>query len=347
MTQPTLDAPVNIAVIGSGYWGPNLIRNVAALPEARLHTVCDLNEKSLADNRRRYPGVNTTTDYASVLNDPEIEGVILATPASTHAEMARAALEAGKHLLVEKPLTLRSADALALIELAAARNLRLMTGHVFEYNPAVIALRDLVQRGDLGRVLYLYSARVNLGVIRDDLNVMWNLAPHDFSITNFVLGAAPVSVSARGFRLLGRALEDVAFITLEYPAGIVAHVHVSWLDPNKTRSMTVVGENKMVVYDDVSADERLRIYDKGVQIDKIPDAYGEFRLVTRSGDIHIPRLPTTEPLRAECSHFVDCIRTGKTPISDGVDGYRVTRMLEAADESMRSDGATVQLDLAL
>lgn len=337
--------PVNIAVVGSGYWGPNLIRNIAALPEARLHTVCDLNEKALVDNARRYPGVHTTTDYAAVLRDPNVEGIILATPATSHAAMAHQALEAGKHIMVEKPLAMRSADALALIDLAEARDLRLMVGHVFEFNPAVVALRDLVQNGDLGRVLYLYSARVNLGVIRDDLNVMWNLAPHDFSIANFVLGAKPISIAARGFRLLGRPLEDVAFITLEYPEGIIAHVHVSWLDPNKTRSMTVVGENKMVVYDDVSTDERLRIYDKGVQIDKIPDAYGEFRLVTRSGDIHIPRLPTTEPLRAECLHFVTCIRSGQTPLTDGVDGYRVVRMLEAADNSLRRDGASVPLDL--
>ncbi len=338
--------PINIAVVGSGYWGPNLIRNIAMLPDARLHTVCDLNPKALEQNARRYPGIRTTTAFDTVLKDPDVIGVILATPASLHAEMALAALDAGKHVMVEKPLAMSSHEALRLIEKAESSNLILMAGHVFEFNPAVTALRDLVQSGSLGRILYLYSRRLNLGVIRDDLNVMWNLAPHDFSILNFVLQQAPAAISARGFHLLGRDLEDVAFITVEYPNNIVANVHVSWLDPNKTRQMTVVGDEKMAVYDDVSQDERIRIYDKGVIRDSIPDAYGEFRLVTRFGDVHIPNLPTTEPLRAECAHFVECIRTGQPPISDGVDGYRVVRMLEAAQESMQQNGLPVPLELA-
>jgi predicted dehydrogenase len=191
-------------------------------------------------------------------------------------------------------------------------------------------------------VLYVYSARLNLGIVRDDLNAMWNLAPHDFSIINFVLGKTPNKVSARGFKLLGRKLEDVAFVTLEYPGGEVAHVHVSWLDPGKVRRMTVVGERKMAVYDDVS-DERLKIYDRGVMPDRLPDDFGEFKLITRGGDILIPKLDTTEPLRAECAHFVACIRTGQTPISDGKDGYTVVQMLEAAQRSMDSDGAGVEI----
>jgi predicted dehydrogenase len=331
---------INIAVVGSGYWGPNLIRNVSNLPDAVLHTVCDLNPKALATNTQRYPGVKTTPNFAEVLTDPEVDGVVLATPAHLHAKMGKQALEAGKHLLVEKPLALHAADAWELVELAQANNLRLMVGHVFKFNPAVIALRDLVLRGELGRVLYLYSARLNLGIVRDDLNAMWNLAPHDFSIINYVIGKAPVKVSARGFKLLGRKLEDVAFVTLEYPAGEVAHIHVSWLDPGKVRRMTVVGESKMAVYDDVS-DERLRIYDRGVMPDKLPDGFGEFKLITRGGDITIPKLDTTEPLRAECAHFVHCIRTGETPISDGIDGYTVVQMLEAAQRSMDSDGVPV------
>ncbi len=333
---------INIAVVGSGYWGPNLIRNIAGLPDATLHTVCDLNPKALATNAERYPGVKTTPNFADVLNDPEIQGVVLATPAHVHAEMGRQALEAGKHLMVEKPLTLKAADAKALVDLAAAQNLRLMVGHVFEYNPAVKALKTLVDNGELGRVLYLYSARLNLGIVRDDLNAMWNLAPHDFSIINFVSGKTPVRVAARGFRLLGRKLEDVAFVTLEYPDGEVAHVHVSWLDPGKVRRMTVVGENKMAVYDDVS-DERLRIYDRGVIPDTLPNDFGEFKMLTRSGDMTIPKLEPTEPLRAECAHFVECIRTGQTPISDGVDGYVVVQMLEAAQQSMDNDGAPVEI----
>ena len=246
--------------------------------------------------------------------------------------------------MVEKPLTLHADEAWALVELAREKNLRLMVGHVFEYNPAVRALRDLVTGGDLGRVLYLYSARLNLGIVRDDLNAMWNLAPHDFSIINYVLGKTPIRVNARGFRLLGRKLEDVAFVTLEYPDGEVAHVHVSWLDPGKVRRMTVVGETKMAVYDDVS-DERLKIYDKGVMPDKLPNDFGEFKLITRGGDILIPKIDTTEPLRAECAHFVECIRSGGTPVSDGRDGYAVVQMLEAAQASMDSDGTPIDISL--
>ncbi len=335
---------INIAVVGSGYWGPNLIRNVASLPDAALHTVCDINPKALQTNAQRYPGVKTTPNFTDVLADPDVQGIVLATPAHLHAEMGRQALEAGKHLMVEKPLSLRAADAKALVDLAAKNNLRLMVGHVFEYNPAVIALRHLVQQGELGRVLYLYSARLNLGIVRDDLNAMWNLAPHDFSIINYVLGKTPNRVAARGFRLLGRKLEDVAFVTLEYPSGEVAHVHVSWLDPGKVRQMTVVGESKMAIYDDVS-DERLKIYDKGVMPDKLPNDFGEFKMITRAGDISIPKIEGTEPLKAECAHFVECIRTGKTPTSDGMDGYRVVQMLEAAQQSMESDGKAVEISV--
>lgn len=245
--------------------------------------------------------------------------------------------------MVEKPLALRADEAAALVELAAAHDVRLMVGHVFIYNPAVIMLRKLVSEGALGKMMYVYSARLNLGIIRDDLNAMWNLAPHDFSIINHVLDSAPVRVSARGFTLLGRRLEDVAFVTLEYPGGVVAHVHVSWIDPGKVRRMTFVGDSRMVVYDDVSQDERIKIYDRGVMPDTLPDAYGEFRMITRGGDVQIPRLDTTEPLRAECLHFVECIRTGATPITSGRDGYQVVRMLEAAQTSMEHDGTPVDM----
>jgi predicted dehydrogenase len=334
---------INIAVVGSGYWGPNLIRNIAGLPGAALHTVCDINPKALDANARRYPGVHTTPDYAAVLADSAVRGIVLATPAHLHADMTRAAIEAGKHVMVEKPLALTTAEAAGLVEAAAARGVILMVGHVFIYNPAVTLLRRLVSEGALGRMLYVYSARLNLGIVRDDLNAMWNLAPHDFSILNHVLGTTPERVAARGFRPLGRRLEDVAFITLEYPGDLAAHVHVSWLDPGKVRRMTFVGDAKMVVYDDVSQDERIRIFDRGVMPDALPDAYGEFRMITRGGDVTIPRLDTTEPLRAECAHFVECIRSGAQPLTDGWDGYHVVRMLEAAQRSMDADGAPMPL----
>lgn len=340
---------INIGVVGSGYWGPNLIRNIAQLPDVALHTVCDLDTNILAKNARLYPNTRTTTDFSVMLNDPAVQGVVLATPAHLHAAMAMQALEAGKHVMVEKPLALTSEDARRLVEKAAANNLRLMVGHVFEYNPAVIMLRDLVRSGELGRVLYAYSTRVNLGKIRDDLNAMWNLAPHDISILNFALDQVPVEVSARGFGFLGRPdLEDVVFMTMGYPNGVAAHIHVSWLDPNKTRRTTLVGDKKMVVYDDMSQDERIRIYDKGVlRDDGTAVGYGEFRLITRSGDVYIPNLPTTEPLRAECAHFVDCIRTGQNPTSDGIDGYRVVRIMEAAQESIQQHGIPVPLNMEL
>lgn len=334
---------INIAVVGSGYWGPNLIRNIAGLPNAALHTVCDLNPKALETNAKRYPGIKTTPDYASVLADPDVHGIVLATPAHLHGAMTHAAIEAGKHVMVEKPLSLRADEAKSLVELADKNGVRLMVGHVFIYNPAVTMLRDLVQRGELGNILYAYSARLNLGIVRDDLNAMWNLAPHDFSIMNYVLGASPVRVAARGFKPLGRKLEDVAFVTLEYPGNISAHVHVSWLDPGKVRRMTFVGDQKMVVYDDVSQDERIKIFDRGLMPDKLPDAYGEFRMITRGGDVTIPRLDTTEPLRAECLHFVESIRNGTTPITSGKDGYLVVQMLEAAQQSMENDGASITL----
>lgn len=336
--------PLNIAVIGSGYWGPNLIRNVAQSPNATLHTVCDLDEAKLAKMKVQHNPLHITTDTDAMLANDEIDAVIVATPAEAHAEVARKVLEAGKHALVEKPLTLNSAESQMLVDLAAKRNLILMVGHVFLYNPAVITLKDLVDSGELGDVFYVYSTRVNLGKIRTDLNAFWNLAPHDISIINHILGNAPKQVSAHGYVYLQPelGLEDVVFAVLEYEGGIAAHIHTSWLDPNKIRRTTVVGEKKMVVYDDVSAN-RITIYDKGAAWVDSTSHYGIHRLQTYTGDIHIPKLPAQEPLRAEIEHFLDCVRTGQKPLSDGVDGLNVVKVLEAASESLKNGGHPVKL----
>lgn len=332
-----------LAVVGVGYWGPNLARNVARQPGAVLHTLCDLDEKRLQNAARDFRPLCTTTRLDEVLENPDIAGVVLATPAHTHIALARQVLQAGKHLLVEKPLALNSADCRELIALAQQRQRILMVGHVFLYNPAVRRLKELLDEGTAGKVYYIYSTRVNLGQIREDLNAFWNLAPHDISIINYLLGAAPERVSARGFNYLqpGRELEDVVFAVLEYPGGIAAHIHTGWLDPNKTRRMTVVGEKKMMVYDDIS-DNRITIYDKGAYWQATPD-YGTHRLMTYTGDIAIPRIAVTEPLQLEIQHFVECIQQGKTPLSDGVEGLNVVRVLEAASESLRRDGAAVEL----
>lgn len=335
---------LNIAVIGSGYWGPNLIRNVAQIPTAMLHTLCDLNEKRLREIADEYHPLHITTQMDDILQNPDIDGVILATPAHTHADFARRMLNAGKHVLVEKPLALNSKDCQDLIDLAAARRRHLMVGHVFVYNPAVLKLKELIDKNELGKVFYIYSTRVNLGQIREDVNVFWNLAPHDLSILNFLLGETPRRVAGHGYNYLRptHSLEDVVVAILEYPSGIAAHLHTSWLDPNKVRRMTVVGEKKMVVYDDIS-DNRITIYDKGVTWVQDASSFDVHRLMTYSGDIHIPKLSAAEPLRLEIQHFLDCIRSGDTPRSDGVDGLKVVRVMEAVTQSIQKGGIPIDL----
>jgi predicted dehydrogenase len=338
---------VNIAVAGCGNWGPNLIRNVANLPAAKLMALCDLNENRLATMAELYRPDYTTPHFEEMIHDPQVEGIIIATSAASHYRLAKMALEAGKHLLVEKPLALREDEAQTLVRIAEENGLKLMVGHTFLYNPAVERIRHLIQSGDLGEMIYAYMVRVNLGVIRDDLNVMWNLAPHDISILLWTFGELPSRVSARGFSPLRPQahLEDIVFLLLEFPSGAVAHIHNSWLDPNKTRQATFVGTKKMVVYDDVDTLRKLQIFDKGVVMrpESLP-SFGEFQLSIREGDIIIPRIPTTEPLKAEIAHFVHCIQTGETPISDGEHGWQVVKILAAADQSMAQGGASIALD---
>ncbi len=337
---------VNIALVGLGYWGPNLARNLVLLDGGRLHTICDSRPDQLARYAALYPGARATGDFEDVINDVGVDAIVLATPLETHHRLARAALAAGKHVLVEKPLAATSDECRDLINIAADRGRTLMVGHVFLYNSAVRKVKDYITSGELGDVMYVYSQRLNLGQVRHDANALWNFAPHDLSIIGYWLDAEPRQVVARGFDYLQPGIEDVVFMTLDYPRGIGANVHISWLDPMKIRRMTVVGSEKMVVYDDVSTDARITLYDKGVtRTSRRQDAainapmgrfetFGEFQLLLRAGDVLIPKVDFVEPLRVETQHFVDCIVSGETPLSDGHDGLRVVQALEAAQRSL-------------
>ncbi len=330
--------PTRIGLIGYGYWGPNLARNFHALANAHLVAIADADAKRLVDPARLYHA-RTHADAGEILRDPTLDAVAIATPARTHFDLVRAALEQGKHVLIEKPLAMNSREARELIVLAAEKQRVLMVGHTFEYNPAVWKIRELIQARALGDIYYIYSNRVNLGRVQQDINALWSIAPHDVSILLYVLGALPLDVSARGAAYVGDHVEDVVFVTLTFPNKIIAHIHASWLDPSKIRKMTFVGSEKMIVYDDVDPEARVRIYDKGIY--KRGDAYGEFQLKVHSGDITIPKLDMTEPLRNECAHFVECVRENKTPRTDGENGLRVVRVLEAAQESLEKNGAAV------
>jgi len=337
--------PLNIGVVGAGYWGPNLIRNVSQSPNAVLHTVCDMDEHRLQKIKLDLKPLHITTDLNELLNNPEIDGVIVATPAETHHDIGMKVLAAGKHALIEKPLALSSQESHDLIAAAQDKNLILMVGHVFQYNASVLKLKEIIDSGEIGKVLYIYSTRVNLGKIRTDLNAFWNLAPHDISIINYLLDETPDRASGRGFNFLQpeQGVEDVVFAVLEYPNNTIAHIHTSWLDPNKIRRTTVVGEKKMVVYDDIG-DNRITIYDKGAAWVEDTGNYGLHRLMTYTGDIHIPKIPAKEPLRSEIEHFFECITTGQTPVSDGHSGLGVVQVLEAVSKSIQQDGVSIEID---
>jgi predicted dehydrogenase len=335
---------IGVGVVGAGYWGPKHIRALSELPHARVVMVSDLNAARLAAVQRQYPGIRTTRHFEELLDSPEVDALVLATPASSHARLAREALVAGKHVLVEKPIATAAEAAEELIELRSRTGCVLMVGHTFLYNPAVRALRELVASGELGQTFYAHAQRLNLGLFQRDINVIWDLAPHDVSILMYVLGAEPVAVGARGSACVQRGILDVAYVDLAFPEGVHAALHVSWLDPNKVRRITIVGSKKMAVYDDVETLEKIRIYDKGVDAPPHTDTFGEFQLSYRYGNITIPHLPATEPLRLECEHFLECIQTGATPLSDGLQGLAVVRALEGAQRSLASGGVMVPLE---
>jgi predicted dehydrogenase len=335
-----------IAVVGLGYWGPNWVRNLNQSRCAERIVACDLSPERRDHIKQLYPRVEVTADLQEVFRDPTIEGVILATPVSSHYRFARQCLEADKSVLVEKPLAMSHREAVDLVKLARARDRILMVGHTFEYSAPVRKMRDIIASGEIGEVLYISSVRANLGLFQRDVNVTWDLAAHDISIILMLLGELPEAVSCQGQSHYCKNVEDVALLTLRMPRDVIAFIHVSWLDPNKIRRATVVGSKKMLVYDDLSLGEKIRIYDKGVSVARYYDTFGEFQFSYRYGDVYIPNIEETEPLKIECEHFVQCISRSSTPNTDGLSGLRVVSVLEAANLSLRNGGQLVPLIFA-
>ena len=329
---------IRVGLVGLGYWGPNLARNFDNL--ADLTWLCDLDEEHHTPFAARYPRARVTADYAELLADPGLDAVVIATPVPTHYALAKEALEAGKHVLVEKPPAMKGSEMDELVVLAAERDLVLMPGHLLLYHPGVLKLKQLIDAGELGEVLYACAERVNLGIVRDAENAWWSLAAHDVAVAIHLFGATPVSVSATGAAYLRREIADVAFATLRFADGRTAHVHVSWLDPHKRRSLTVVGSRKMLTFDDTAADEKIKIYDKGA-VPRPGHTSFEEGVAVRVGDVVSPFVANREPLVAECEHFVAAVATGSRPRSDGRQGLAVVRVLEAGDASIRAGGAPV------
>jgi len=332
---------VRIGVIGYGYWGPNIVRNLVGLEGCEVVAVCDRNPKALAKVQRTYPAIRVTTEAAEVITDPGIDAVAIITPVWTHYELAKAALEQGKHVFVEKPFTSTSAQAEELIELAARKNLRIMVDHTFLFTGAVRKIRELVDAGTLGPLLYFDSSRVNLGLFQHDVSVIWDLAPHDLAIMDHVIGKEPEAVVATGSTHFGQHT-DIAFVTIYFPDNVIAHINVNWLSPVKVRTTMIGGRDKMLVWNDVEVDEKIKIYDKGVTV---TNAEGVYNLLVsyRSGDVWSPKVPQTEALTAELSYFLDCIRGGATPFNDGEAGLRIVKMLEATSVSLKKRGELVYL----
>lgn len=344
-TQPSLEARdhrLQVGIIGFGYWGPQLARNFDRLRLAKVARIADLSEERRHNAEWEHPGARVTSAADEVLNS-DVDAVVIATPIRTHFALAMAALEQGKHVFVEKPLTHSAATGRALIEAARGCGRVLMVGHTFMYNPAVEELRRLVQSDGLGRVYYVEAVRANLGLFQNDINVIWDLAPHDLSILDYVLGAPPLRVSAHGGAYVQPDIHDVAHVTLYYPHGVLAHIHASWLSPSKIRRFTIVGDRQMVVYDDVEATEKIRVFNRGIDRPAHTSTFGEFQLSYRYGDIVSPHIHWSEPLALECRHFVEAILEGKAPRSDGYNGLRIVRILEAIEASLMGGGVLTDI----
>ena len=335
---------IQVGAVGCGYWGPNLIRNLQQVPDCRLKVICDASEQRLNHMRRLYPAVPTTHQFEKLLNDAELDAIVIATPVRFHYEMAKACLEAGKHVFIEKPMARTVAEAEELVALADQRGLALMVGHTFLFSPAVRRMKQIVDAGDIGEVRYISARRLNLGLFQKDVNVAWDLAPHDISIVLHLLDEMPVGVSCQGTSHVARSIEDVTQMSLTFQENRCAFIHNSWLDPKKVRQMTVVGSRRMIVYDDTEPLEKLRIYDARVEAPPHYDTFAEFTYSYHHGDTYVPSLKQEEPLKLECQHFLDYIRGESTPLCDGRRGLEVVRILEAASESLRQRGASVTLE---
>ncbi len=337
---------INIGVIGYGYWGPNLVRNFSEISGAKVKTVSDFNPELLAKAQARYPAIQTTTDCQDIFADSKIDAVAIATPVSTHFDLALAALQAGKHVLVEKPMTTTSEQAIRLIEEAEKRNLVLMVDHTFVYTGAVRKMHELIATNALGDIYYYDSVRVNLGLFQHDVNVIWDLAVHDLSIMNYVLPSQPYAVSATGISHVPGGLENIAYLTLFFENNLIAHINVNWLAPVKLRRTLVGGSQKMIVFDDLEPSEKVKVYDKGITINSNSENLYQMLIGYRTGDMWSPKLDMTEALKTEGLHFFHCIEQGERPITDGQAGLQVVRILEAATESMRKQGKLIELDIA-
>jgi len=327
-------APIRVGVAGLGYWGPNLARNLGSIPGCDVTWLCDASEEARERLAPSFPGARRTPSLDDLLADPELDAIVLATPVPTHADLACAVLGASKHCFVEKPLATTAADAERAVAAARASGRLLMVGHLLEYHPAVTRLKEIVDGGELGDLYYIYGNRLNLGKLRADENALWSLGAHDVSVALHLIGEEPVECTARGESFVRDGIQDVAFCYLRFPSGVVAHLHLSWLDPHKERRITVVGARRMATFDDMLIEGKLTIYDKG--FDEDTRSWGEY--IARSGDTFSPRIPNVEPLRVECEHFIECIRTGSTPRSDGESGLRVVRVLEALQRSLDAGG---------
>jgi len=332
----------NIAVVGLGNWGQHLARIFYQLESLTL--CCELDEKKIAKFKKHFHGVNFTRSFDDVVNDEKIDGVVIASPAVLHYELAKKALLKGKSVFIEKPMTLDSKDGEDLIRIAQKQGVPLMVGHLLKYHPAINKIKDLIDKGDLGEVYYLYSQRVNLGTIRKDENALWSFAPHDISVALYLLGDNIETVSARGECYLQKDVEDVVFLNMRYNNKLMVNIQISWLDPYKERKFTIVGSKKMVAFDDMQGAEKIKIYDKGVNKEPGYESYGD-SLSLRFGDIHIPKIDMSEPLKLECQHFIDCVKDKKRPHTDGAEGVKVVKILEKAQESLKKNGVPVAVKL--
>jgi predicted dehydrogenase len=338
---------IKVGVVGCGYWGPNLVRNFRALPDCQLKVMCDVSEERLHHLKTLYPEVEGMTDYSQMLNGAGLDAVVIATSVRYHYSMAKASLLAGKHTFIEKPMAASARECEELVEIADQRGLVLMVGHTFLYSPAVRKIKEIVEWGDLGEIRYICARRLNLGLFQKDINVAWDLAPHDISIILHIMEELPLSVNCRGSTHVTPGIEDVTTMCLNFRNNRSAIIQSSWLDPRKTREMTIVGSKRMIVYDDVAAIEKIKIYDARVERPPHYDTFGEFHYAYHYGDMYVPYIKQEEPLKSECQHFLDCIKEGISPLTDGRRGLELVKILESSSQSLKLGGGPVLLQAGM
>lgn len=334
---------INVGIVGCGYWGPNLIRNLNNLSGCKVKTICDTDLDRLSHMQKLYPGAEITEEFDAIIQDTEVNAVVIAVPVFLHYKFAKKSLEAGKHTFIEKPMASSSAECEELVAIAEKKNLTLMVGHTFVYCSAVRKIKEIMDSGELGELLYISSRRLNLGLYQKDINVAWDLAPHDISIILYLLGESPVAVNCQGKSHLGQNREDVTNMTIDLANGKFAMIQSSWLDPVKIREMVFVGTKKMLVYNDLEPIETIKIYDKRVEKPPHYDTFAEFHYSYHYGDMYSPRIESTEPLKVECQHFLDCVETGEKSYSSGVEGLKVVQVLEASDNSLKENGKRIEI----